>query len=64
VCSSDLGEWETVEDEADSKAILAARGSDDAVAKEFSQISAEIIKLPVADRILLAKHLQSKLKAA
>jgi hypothetical protein len=58
------GEWETVEDEADSKAILAARGSDDAVAKEFSQISAEIIKLPVADRILLAKHLQSKLKAA
>jgi hypothetical protein len=59
------GEWETVEDEADSKAILAAKdGKAAADTPDFDTVKAQVMKLPVDRRVRIVNYMKNQLKVA
>jgi hypothetical protein len=59
------GEWETVEDEADSKAILAAKDGEAAAdSPNFDTVKAQVMKLPVDRRVRIVNYMKNQLKVA
>jgi hypothetical protein len=59
------GEWETVEDEEDSKAILAAKDGEAAAnTPNFDTVKAQVMKLPVDRRVRIVNYMKNQLKVA
>jgi hypothetical protein len=59
------GEWETVEDEEDSKAILAAKDGEAANdTPDFDTVKAQVMKLPVDRRVRIVNYMKNQLKVA
>lgn len=58
------GEWDTVEDESEIKAIMAAKGGDQAAAQDFDTVKAQILKLPVDSKVQLVNYMKNELKVA
>lgn len=61
------GEWETVDDAEDKKAIMATKTTADATASaplDYEAVKAMVLKLPTDRKVRMVKYMQNQLKVA